>query len=73
MRPDALFRLYSMTKPIASVALLTLYEQGLFQLTDPLEKHIPEFANLKVYAGKDANGAQILDWYRGIAKTEAAA
>src|SRR5690606_27758010 len=36
MRPDAMFRLYSMTKPIASVALLTLYEQGLFQLTDPL-------------------------------------
>ena len=60
MRPDAMFRLYSMTKPIASVALLTLYEQGLFQLTDPLDKFIPQFANLMVYAGKDANGQPIL-------------
>jgi CubicO group peptidase (beta-lactamase class C family) len=61
MRPDAMFRLYSMTKPIASVALLTLYEQGLFQLTDPLDKYIPQFADLKVYAGKDANGRPILE------------
>jgi CubicO group peptidase (beta-lactamase class C family) len=44
MRDDALFRLYSMTKPVASVALLTLYEQGLFHLTDPLDKYIPQFA-----------------------------
>jgi CubicO group peptidase (beta-lactamase class C family) len=61
MRPDAMFRLYSMTKPIASVALLTLYEQGLFQLTDPLDQYIPQFANLKVYAGKDAEGKPILE------------
>ena len=61
MRPDAMFRLYSMTKPIASVALLTLYEQGHFQLTDPLDKYIPQFAELKVYAGKDANGRPILE------------
>ncbi len=61
MRADAMFRLYSMTKPIASVALLTLYEQGLFQLTDPLDKYIPQFADLKVYAGKDANGRPILE------------
>ena len=61
MRADALFRLYSMTKPVASVALLTLYEQGLFQLTDPLDKYIPQFADLKVYAGKDANGKPLLE------------
>jgi CubicO group peptidase (beta-lactamase class C family) len=61
MRADAMFRLYSMTKPIASVALLTLYEQGMFQLTDPLDKYIPQFADLKVYAGKDANGRAILE------------
>ncbi|HSC15231.1 MAG TPA: serine hydrolase domain-containing protein [Gammaproteobacteria bacterium] len=61
MRPDAMFRLYSMTKPIASVALLTLYEHGLFQLTDPLDKYIPQFADLKVYAGKDENGRPILE------------
>jgi CubicO group peptidase (beta-lactamase class C family) len=61
MRADAMFRLYSMTKPIASVALLTLYEQGLFQLTDPLDRYIPQFANLKVYAGKGADGKPILE------------
>jgi CubicO group peptidase (beta-lactamase class C family) len=61
MRADAMFRLYSMTKPIASVALLTLYERGLFQLTDPLDKYIPQFADLKVYAGKDVNGRPILE------------
>ena len=61
MRTDSLFRLYSMTKAVASVALLTLYEQGRFQLSDPLENYIPEFRNLKVYAGKDANGNLILE------------
>jgi CubicO group peptidase (beta-lactamase class C family) len=61
MRADAMFRLYSMTKPIASVALLTLYERGLFQLTDPLDKYIPQFADLKVYAGKDASGRPLLE------------
>ena len=61
MRPDAMFRLYSMTKPIASVALLTLYEQGLFQLTDPLDKYIPQLANLQVYGGRDPNGQPILE------------
>src|SRR5690242_2798827 len=61
MRADAMFRLYSMTKPIASVALLTLYEQGLFQLTDPLDRYIPQFAGLKVYAGKNAAGEPILE------------
>ena len=60
MRPDAIFRLYSMTKPVASVALLTLYEKGLFELTDPLDKYIPQFANLKVMVGKDGNGEPIL-------------
>ena len=61
MRADAMFRLYSMTKPITSVALLTLYERGLFQLTDPLDKYIPQFADLKVYAGKDSNGRPVLE------------
>jgi CubicO group peptidase (beta-lactamase class C family) len=60
MRGDALFRLYSMTKPIASVGLLTLYEQGKFRLTDPLERYLPQFANVKVYKGTDASGKPIL-------------
>jgi len=60
MRTDDMFRLYSMTKPITSVALLTLYERGRFQLTDPLEQHLPEFRDVKVYAGVDAAGGMIL-------------
>jgi len=48
MERDTIFRIYSMTKPIASTALMMLYQDGLFQLTDPLSKFIPEFANLRV-------------------------
>ena len=61
MSTDNLFRLYSMTKPITSVALLTLYEQGKFRLTDPLEKYIPQFRDLKVFAGYDTSGNMILE------------
>jgi CubicO group peptidase (beta-lactamase class C family) len=60
MRTDAVFRLYSMTKPVASVALLTLYEEGKFRLTDPLDRYLPQFANLKVYKGADPSGQPIL-------------
>ena len=45
---DDLFRIYSMTKPITSVALMMLYEQGAFQMKDPVSKFIPEFENLSV-------------------------
>lgn len=45
---QTIFRIYSMTKPIISVAIMTLVEDGLVALDDPLEKYIPEFANLKV-------------------------
>ena len=48
MRIDTIFRLYSMTKPIASTALMMLYEEGRFQMNDPLSKYIPEFAGLRV-------------------------
>ena len=60
LRTDAVFRLYSMTKPIASVALLSLYEQGKFRLMDPLDHYLPQFANVKVYKGADANGKPVL-------------
>jgi CubicO group peptidase (beta-lactamase class C family) len=53
MRADSLFRLYSMTKPVTSVALLMLYEEGKFQLSDPLEKYIPEFKDVQVFVGMD--------------------
>jgi CubicO group peptidase (beta-lactamase class C family) len=45
---DAIFRIFSMTKPIASVALMQLYEQGMFQLTDHVHRYIPEWRNLQV-------------------------
>jgi CubicO group peptidase (beta-lactamase class C family) len=60
MRTDALFRLYSMTKPVASVGLLTLYEQGKFRLTDPLDRYLPQFAKMQVYKGTDPSGKPIL-------------
>ena len=49
MTEDTIFRIYSMTKPIASVALMSLYEQGHFQLSDPVHKVIPEWRDLSVY------------------------
>lgn len=53
---DAIFRIYSMSKPVTSVALLQLYEQGHFQLTDPVHEFIPEWAGLEVFAdGTPAN------------------
>ncbi len=55
-RTDDWFRLMSMTKPVTAVALLTLYEQGKFQLTEPLSKYLPAFASVKVYAGKNDDG-----------------
>jgi CubicO group peptidase (beta-lactamase class C family) len=59
MSKDAYFYVYSMTKPITSVALLMLYEEGRFQLSDPIAKYLPELANLKLYAG-DAGGRMVL-------------
>jgi CubicO group peptidase (beta-lactamase class C family) len=54
MAPDTIHRIYSMSKPITSVALLTLFEKGLFQLDDPLEKYLPEFADMRVFTGGSA-------------------
>ncbi|HEY0359657.1 MAG TPA: serine hydrolase domain-containing protein [Mycobacteriales bacterium] len=48
---DTLFRIYSMTKPITSVAALMLYEEGAFELTDPVSRFIPSFADMRVWAG----------------------
>jgi CubicO group peptidase (beta-lactamase class C family) len=48
MADDAIFRIYSMTKPIASVALMQLYERGMFQLLDPVRRYIPEWSTQKV-------------------------
>jgi len=47
---DTIFRIYSMTKPITSVALMSLYEKGLLQLDDPVSEYIPAFKDLNVYS-----------------------
>ena len=61
MNRNTIVRIFSMTKPIVGVALMTLYEKGLFQLDDPLYKYAPEFANMKVFGGVDANNNPILE------------
>ncbi|MBA1147690.1 beta-lactamase family protein [Ectothiorhodospiraceae bacterium WFHF3C12] len=53
MTEDTIFRIYSMTKPVTSVAVMMLYEEGRFQLDDPIAKFIPELDNMKVMVGKD--------------------
>jgi CubicO group peptidase (beta-lactamase class C family) len=56
MRPDTMFRICSMTKPITSLAVMMLYEEGRFLLDDPVAKYLPEFKNPKVLV-KPASGA----------------
>jgi CubicO group peptidase (beta-lactamase class C family) len=58
---ETLFRIYSMTKPIVGTAMMMLYEEGQYSLTDTLSMHIPEFENLQVYAGMDDEGTMILE------------
>ena len=53
---DTIYRIYSMTKPITSTALMMLYERGLFQLDDPVEEYIPEFKEIEVYVSGDYEG-----------------
>jgi len=58
---DTIYRIYSMTKPITGVALMILWEEGKFQLDDPVTKYIPEFEGLQVFTGLDANGEPVLE------------
>ncbi len=61
MRLDTIARIYSMTKPIAGAAMMMLYEEGKWKPSDPIAKYIPEFANLKVFAGTDPAGTMVLE------------
>src|SRR5438067_2412215 len=54
MAADAVFRIYSLTKPITSTAVMQLYERGKLRLEDPVSKYIPAFTGVKVYAGGGA-------------------
>jgi CubicO group peptidase (beta-lactamase class C family) len=57
-RPDTIWRIASMTKPIVGVAMMQLYEKGLWRLDDPVARHIPEFSDLKVKAADGGLVAQ---------------
>jgi len=59
MQKDSIFRIYSMSKPITGVAMMILFEEGKWQLNDPVAKYIPEFAKLKVYS-TEANGNVVM-------------
>lgn len=59
MQLDAIFRIASMTKPITSTAIMMLYEEGKFQLNDPVSKFIPGFKGVKVFSGSDENGVKL--------------
>jgi CubicO group peptidase (beta-lactamase class C family) len=54
VEPDTLWRIYSMTKPITSVVAMALYEEGAFSLNDELARYLPEFADMRVLVGGNA-------------------
>jgi CubicO group peptidase (beta-lactamase class C family) len=58
MRPDAIFQIYSMTKPLTSVAALLLLEEGRLTLDDPVSRFLPEFAQMQVREGEKADSAR---------------
>ncbi|MDO9443726.1 MAG: serine hydrolase domain-containing protein [Dehalococcoidia bacterium] len=59
MQPDTIVRAYSMTKPIASVGLMQLYEESLFQLDDPVSAYVPAFRNQQVMVGGTVDDPQV--------------
>lgn len=61
MAEDAIFRIYSMTKPVISVAIMMLVEEGRLSLKDPVSDYIPAFGKTKVYAGSGVLGLQLVD------------
>jgi CubicO group peptidase (beta-lactamase class C family) len=57
---DTVWRIYSMTKPVVAVALLTLYERGMFQLTDPVHRFIPSFRDVRVKERLDDGSSRLV-------------
>ena len=66
MERDTIMRFYSMTKPITSVAAMVLYDEGKFQLDDPVAKHIPELKGLKVYKESENGEAEYVEPNRAV-------
>jgi len=66
MQPDTIFRIHSMTKPITSVAVMMLYEQGDFQLEDPVSRFIPEFKDVRVFVNATESGLELAEPEREV-------
>lgn len=66
LQQDTIYHIYSMSKPVTTVALLTLFEEGMFQLDDPVSALIPEFNSLKVLARMSGKSAVLEDLQRPI-------
>ncbi|MGL6162657.1 MAG: serine hydrolase domain-containing protein [Microbulbifer sp.] len=61
MQRDAIFRIYSQTKPVTGVALMILFEEGKWRFDDPVTKFLPEFAGLRVFKEENADGSMQLE------------
>jgi CubicO group peptidase (beta-lactamase class C family) len=61
MAKDTIFRIYSMSKPLTGVAMMTLFEQGKWRLDDPVTRYVPEFKNLRVVKSINADGTMVLE------------
>jgi CubicO group peptidase (beta-lactamase class C family) len=70
MQKDSIFRIYSMSKPITGVAMMMLFEEGKWQLNDPVAKYIPEFAKLKVYSTEANNNVVMKDQVHPVTMRE---
>jgi CubicO group peptidase (beta-lactamase class C family) len=64
--PETIFRIYSMTKPVTSLAAMMLFEEGDLRLDHPLSRYIPEFADTKVWVGGSMEGPELKDPDREI-------
>jgi CubicO group peptidase (beta-lactamase class C family) len=60
MRPDTIFQVMSMTKPFAGTSIMMLAEEGKLSITDPVEKHLPEFRGQMVIAQKNDDGSMVI-------------
>jgi CubicO group peptidase (beta-lactamase class C family) len=61
MEKDTIFRIYSMSKIITSVAVMMLFEEGCFGLDDPIGNYIPELKNMKVFKGGTVENPEVVD------------
>lgn len=61
MRNDTIFRIFSMTKPVTGTALMMLYDEGKFQLDDPVEKYLPDLTGMEVFVSLNEDGSFVTE------------